>query len=155
MHARFILKDAFHKKAKKEGYRARSAYKLEEMQQRFNLIRKGDRVLDLGAAPGSWLQLESALVGEAGLVVGLDILPLAPVGVSNVVIKQADVREVDVQGLLQEMGILAFDAATSDISPNLSGIRETDLARMRELYEAILRIVEAALKKGGNFVVKL
>jgi len=65
MHARYIVKDTFYKKAKKEGYRARSAYKLEEIQHRFTIIKKGDRVLDLGAAPGSWVQLESTLVALA------------------------------------------------------------------------------------------
>src|SRR5208337_3115898 len=109
MHARYIVKDTFYKKAKKDGYRARSAYKLEEIQQRFTIIRKGDRVLDLGAAPGSWVQLESALVGDGGLVVGLDILPIIPVPASNVVLKQADIREVDVQDLLREAEIPAFD----------------------------------------------
>jgi 23S rRNA (uridine2552-2'-O)-methyltransferase len=155
MHARYIVKDAFYKKAKKEGFRARSAYKLEEMQQRFALIKKGDKVLDLGAAPGSWLQLESALVGEAGLVVGLDILPAAPLGASNVVVKKADIRRVDVQALLLELGIPAFDAVTSDVAPNLSGLREVDLARMQDLHEAVLRIADIGLARGGNLVVKL
>ena len=94
MHARYVVKDTFYKKAKKEGFRARSAYKLEEMQQRFAVIKKGDRC-STWAAPGSWLQLESALVGTSGLVVGLDILPIAPVPASNVVLKRADIREVD------------------------------------------------------------
>ena len=155
MHARYIVKDAFYKKAKKEGFRARSAYKLEEMQQKFALIKKGDKVLDLGAAPGSWLQLESALVGEAGLVVGLDILPAAPLGASKVVVRKADIRRVDVQALLLELGIPAFDAVTSDVAPNLSGLREVDLARMRDLHEAVLRIADVGLARGGNLVVKL
>ncbi len=155
MHARYIVKDTFYKKAKKEGYRARSAYKLEEIQQRFSIIRKGDRVLDLGAAPGSWVQLESALVGDGGLVVGLDILPVAPVAASNVVLKKANIREVDVQALLREAEIPAFDVVASDIAPNLSGIREVDIARIHDLYLAVLRVVDEGLRKGGNFLIKL
>jgi 23S rRNA (uridine2552-2'-O)-methyltransferase len=156
MHARYIVKDSFYRKAKKEGYRARSAYKLEEIIQRYPaIIKKGDRVLDLGAAPGSWMQVESALVGETGLVVGLDILSMAPIASPNVVLKKADVREIDPAGLLREVGIPAFDVVTSDIAPNLSGIREVDDARINELYLAVLRVVEEGLRQGGNFLVKL
>ncbi len=152
---RYIVKDAFYKKAKNEGFRARSAYKLEEMQKKFGLIKKGDRVIDLGAAPGSWMQLESALVGESGLVVGLDILPAAPLKAANVVVKKADIAEVAVPALLKELNIPAFDVVASDIAPNLSGIREVDLARMEDLYHAVLRIVDEGLARGGNLVVKL
>jgi 23S rRNA (uridine2552-2'-O)-methyltransferase len=155
MHARYIVKDSFYKKAKKEGYRARSAYKLEEIQQRLAIIKKGDRVLDLGAAPGSWVQLESIFVGAGGLVVGLDILPITPVPASNVVLKKADIRGLDVQALLGEAQIPAFDVITSDIAPNLSGIREADIARIHELYEAVLRITDEGLRRGGNFLIKL
>ncbi len=155
MHARYVVKDTFYKKAKKDGYRARSAYKLEEIQQKFTLIKKGDRVLDLGAAPGSWVQLESVLVGPGGLVVGFDILPITPVPASNVVLKKADIREVDVQGLLRETGTPAFDVVTSDIAPNLSGIRDADIARIHELYLAVLRITDEALRRGGGFLIKL
>jgi len=152
---RRVVKDTFYEKAKKEGFRARSIYKLEEMQQRFTLIKKGDRVLDLGAAPGSWLQLESVLAGKSGLIVGLDILPVTPLRASNVVVKKADIREVDVQALLRETSIPAFDVVTSDIAPNLSGLREVDLARMHELYEAVLMIADVGLARGGNLLVKL
>ncbi len=155
MHARYTVKDTFYKKAKKEGYRARSAYKLEEIQQKFTIIKKGDRVLDLGAAPGSWVQLESVLVGDGGLVIAIDILPVAPIPASNVVLKQADIREVDVLDLLREAGIPAFDVVTSDIAPNLSGVREVDIARIHDLYLAVLGITDAALRRGGNFLIKL
>ena len=153
--ARFIVKDAFYRKAKKEGYRARSAYKLEEIQQRFRIVTKGDRVLDLGAAPGGWLQVESALTGEKGLALGVDILPIVPLSASNVILKIADIRETDVRELLAELAIPAFDVITSDIAPNLSGIKEVDNANIQDLYLAVLRIVKEGLRKGGNFVVKV
>lgn len=155
MHARYVVKDTFYKKAKREGYRARSAYKLEEIAQKFSLIRRGDKVLDLGAAPGSWVQVESALVGDEGLVVGLDILPMAPLPASNVRLKSADIREVGVAALLREAEIPAFDVITSDIAPNLSGVREVDAARIEALSLAVLALVEGALKKGGNFLIKV
>lgn len=154
MHARYVVKDRFYKKAKKEGYRARSAYKLEEIQARFRIIKTGDRVLDLGAAPGSWLQVESALTGETGLVVGIDVLPIAPLSSPNVVLKKADIREVDVPAFLHELGIPHFDVVTCDIAPNLSGIRDADNLRIGELYESVRAVVKAGLKPGGSFVFK-
>ena len=155
MHARYVIKDGFYKKAKKEGYRARSAYKLEEIDKKFSLVRKGDKVLDLGAAPGSWLQVESGLVGPPGLVVGLDILPMEPLPAPNVRIVRADIRDLDVTLLLRETGIQAFDVITCDIAPNLSGVKDVDAARVEALFLAVLGVVERGLKKGGNFLIKL
>jgi len=152
---RRVVKDSFYEKAKKEGFRARSVYKLEEIQQKFRLIKPGDRVLDLGAAPGSWLQAESAVVGSRGLVVGLDILPIPPLPAQNIVLRKGDIRSLDVGALLAELGLSAFDVVTSDIAPNLSGIREVDDAHVLDLYEAVVRVVTQGLKKGGNFVVKV
>ncbi len=152
---RFIVKDTFYKKAKDAGYRARSAYKLEEIQKKFRVMKKGDAVLDLGAAPGSWLQVESSTVGESGLVVGLDILPVKALSLPNVIVKQADIRDVDVTVLLAETARPAFDVITSDIAPNLSGIRDVDNANIYDLYRAVMDVVARGLKKGGNFVIKL
>jgi len=152
---RYVVKDTFYEKAKKEGFRARSVYKLEEIQQRFRLIKAGDRVLDLGAAPGSWLQAESSLVGGNGLVVGLDILPIAPLKGDNIVYKRADITTLDVGDLLKELHLPSFDVITSDVAPNLSGIREVDQAHMLDLYLAVKRMVREGLKKGGNFAIKV
>ncbi len=152
---RFVVKDSFYNKAKKEGFRARSAYKLDEIQQRFRLIKRGDAILDLGAAPGSWLQVESALTGEKGLVVGIDILPVDPLPTPNVILRKSDIRELNVGELLVRTGISAFDVITSDIAPNLSGIKEVDDANVRDLFAAVLRVVKEGLKKQGNFLIKL
>ena len=155
MHARYIVKDTFYKKAKKEGYRARSAYKLEEMQQRFTIIKKGDRVLDLGAAPGSWVQLESALVGASRP----GCRPRHPAHSTRTRL-QCSAEEGRYTGCrcagpAGEAEIPAFDVVTSDIAPNLSGIREVDIARIQELYSAVLRITDEGLRRGGNFLIKL
>jgi 23S rRNA (uridine2552-2'-O)-methyltransferase len=152
---RFIVKDSFYNKAKKEGFRARSAYKLGEIQERFRVIRKGDRVLDLGAAPGSWLQLEATLTGETGIVVGIDLLPISPMPAKHVVLRQGDIRDMEVNSFLPEYGIAVFDVITSDVAPSLSGIKEVDNANVRDLYFAVLKVVKEALRKGGNFVIKL
>jgi 23S rRNA (uridine2552-2'-O)-methyltransferase len=153
--ARFVVKDNFYKKAKKDGFRARSAYKLQEILEKYRLISKGDKVLDLGAAPGSWLQVESSTVGGSGVVVGIDILAIAPLAAPNVRLKKMDIREMDFQALLTELGIPIFDVITSDIAPNLSGIADVDDANIAELYTIVLRVVKEGLRKGGSFLIKL
>jgi 23S rRNA (uridine2552-2'-O)-methyltransferase len=152
---RYVVKDTFYKKAKKEGYRARSAYKLEEVQQKFRIIRPRDKILDLGAAPGGWLQVESTLAGKEGLVVGIDILPVAPLQLANVVFRKEDIRELRVADFLAELAIPSFDVITSDIAPNLSGIKDVDYANIMDLYQAVLRVVKEGLRQGGNFLIKV
>ncbi|OPY02186.1 MAG: Ribosomal RNA large subunit methyltransferase E [Syntrophorhabdus sp. PtaB.Bin184] len=152
--ARFILKDPFYKKAKQEGFRARSAYKLKEIEDRFHLLHKGDVVLDLGCSPGSFLQVLSGMVGEKGTVIGIDILPTPPLSLKNITTIQADIRETDVPGLLSRFSIANVDTVTCDIAPNLSGIREVDDAHIEEIFICVLKVVDEALKPGGHFVIK-
>jgi 23S rRNA (uridine2552-2'-O)-methyltransferase len=152
--SKYVLKDTFFKKAKEEGYRARSAYKLKDIQNKFHLIKKGDKVLDLGCSPGSFLQVISDIVGYKGEVLGIDILPLAPLPKSNVSTIIRDIREIDIKELLNELSLQYFDVVTCDIAPNLSGIREVDEKNITELYEAIKNIVLDGLKTGGKFLLK-
>ena len=152
--ARFILKDPFYKKAKQEGFRARSAYKLKEIEDRFHLVQKGDTVLDLGCAPGSFLQVLSGMVGERGTVIGIDILPTPPLSLKNITAIEADIRQADVPGLLSRLSLAAVDTVTCDIAPNLSGIREVDDAHIEELFTCVLKVVDEALKPGGHFIIK-
>jgi len=152
--ARFILKDPFYKKAKQEGFRARSAYKLKEIEDRFHLVHKGDAVLDLGCSPGSFLQVLSVMVGEKGTVIGIDILPTPPLPLKNVTAIEADIRETNVPGLLSRLSLTAVDSVTCDIAPNLSGIREVDDAHIEELFTCVLKVVDEALKPGGHFIIK-
>ncbi len=152
--ARFILKDPFYKKAKQEGFRARSAYKLKEIEDRFHLVRKGNTVLDLGCSPGSFLQVLAGMVGEKGTVIGIDILPTPPLPLTNVTTVEADIRETDVLDLLKRFSLSAVDAVTCDIAPNLSGIRDVDDARIEELFASVLKVVDEALKPGGHFIIK-
>jgi 23S rRNA (uridine2552-2'-O)-methyltransferase len=151
---RFVVKDPFYEKAKKEGYRARSAYKLMEIQKRFQTIKSGDKVLDLGAAPGGWLQVIAKETGGKGLVVGIDLIPVASLNLGNVITFAADIRTIATKELLTQMAITAFDVVTCDIAPNLSGIKDVDDARIAELYDSVLRIVREGLKRGGGFVLK-
>jgi 23S rRNA (uridine2552-2'-O)-methyltransferase len=151
---RFEVKDTFYKKAKQEGFRARSAYKLQEIEQKYHVIRQGDKVLDLGCAPGSWLQVLSGLVGEQGLVRGIDLMPVSPLPRKNVAAAVADIRTLNVEELLAGLPIPSFDVITCDIAPNLSGIRDVDNGNIAELFTAVRAVVRKALKKGGGFIFK-
>jgi 23S rRNA (uridine2552-2'-O)-methyltransferase len=149
---RSTRRDRFHQKAKREGFLARAVYKLEELDTKFELLHAGDRVLDLGCAPGSWLQYARQRVGDAGALVGLDRGPLAkpPPGARIVV---GDVLTIDVADLRGELP--AFDVVLSDMAPDTSGIRHLDQARSEVLFERALEIACAVLAPGGNFVGKL
>jgi 23S rRNA (uridine2552-2'-O)-methyltransferase len=151
---RFVVKDTFYNKAKQEGFRARSAYKLQEIQQKYRLVKQGDKVLDLGCAPGSWLQVLSGLIGEKGFVKGIDLLPVSPLSQKNVAITMADIRILHVEELLAGLSISSFDVITCDIAPNLSGIRDVDNANIAELFAAVRAVVKEALKKDGIFIFK-
>ena len=151
---RFVPKDTFFKKAKQEGYRARSAYKLKEALDKFHIIKKGDRVLDIGCAPGSFIQVISRIIGQEGLVIGIDILPMQPFPSCQVKIITQDIRELDTRDLLEAYSLKHFDVITCDIAPNLTGIRDVDSKNIEELYHAVYKIMQEGLKKGGNAILK-
>jgi 23S rRNA (uridine2552-2'-O)-methyltransferase len=144
--------DRFHQKAKKQGFLARAVYKLEEIDGKFGLFAPGQRVLDLGCAPGSWLQYARTRVGERGVLVGLDRGPLRG-DVAGARIVVGDVLTIDPKELLGELP--AFDVVLSDMAPDTSGIRSLDQARSEALFERALEIATAVLAPGGNFVGKL
>lgn len=158
------LHDRFFKQAKEEGYAARSAYKLKEIQERRRIIRKGDRVLDLGCSPGSWLQVASELVGPKGRVVGIDLKPVAigQTAHANVHAVVADAFQTDSRALLAmlngegEAGTL-FDVVLSDMAPSTEGGAggTTDHFRSVDLCRRVLELVPAVLKPGGHCVMKV
>jgi 23S rRNA (uridine2552-2'-O)-methyltransferase len=152
--SKFILRDRYFQKAKQDGYRARSAFKLKEIQTKFNPIKRGDKVLDLGCAPGSFLQVLVEIIGPQGMVVGIDILPLKALPQKNIFTIQGDIRETDVADLCVQHAPSGFNVITCDISPNLSGIREVDDKNMGELYDSVRDFITKGLKAGGNFVLK-
>lgn len=146
-------RDRFFKKARKEGLRARSAYKLEEIQRRFHVLRRGARVLDLGAAPGGWCQIAAREVGPGGSVLGIDLEPIPPIaGVRTWV---ADAFAPELLERLRAEGGAPFDAVLSDLAPKTSGIRGTDEARSLELAGRALGLSMEVLKTTGSFVVKV
>jgi 23S rRNA (uridine2552-2'-O)-methyltransferase len=144
--------DIFHRRAKQEGFAARSVFKLEEINHKYRLLRRGARVLDLGCRPGSWLQYSAGVVGAEGALVGVDRTPLdKPVLGARIVV--ADVFAVgfdEVKGELE-----GFDVVLSDMAPDTSGVRSLDQARSESLFERALEIAELTLVKGGHFVGKL
>jgi 23S rRNA (uridine2552-2'-O)-methyltransferase len=144
--------DVFHRRAKQTGFRARSVFKLDEIDQKHHLFRHGARVLDLGCRPGSWLQYARTKVGPNAPLVGCDRTPLdAPLpGVREVV---GDVFTLPPKAFLGELA--AFDVVLSDMAPDTSGVRSMDQARSEALFERALEIAEAVLAPGGHFVGKL
>lgn len=146
-------KDHYTRRAHASGYHARSVYKLDELQKKFRLVRPGGRVLDLGAAPGSWSQRLLEIVGTAGLVVACDLTPLEISGPENLISLQGDftdqktISEIDAHG--------PYDAVVSDAAPATTGNRTVDTARSEALVESALAIAESVLRHGGSLAVKL
>jgi 23S rRNA (uridine2552-2'-O)-methyltransferase len=148
-------KDAFYRRARAAGYRARSAYKLAELDDRFHLLRRGDFVVDLGAWPGGWLQVIAERIGQQGRVVAVDLAEIPPLGTPNVVLVTGDVRDPAIgQSVLDLLGRRG-DVVVSDLSPKLTGIRATDDARFDELARTTVELLPAVLRPGGRFLTKL
>jgi len=148
-------KDAFHQRAKREGFRSRAAYKLDELQREHRLLRSGDRVVDLGCWPGGWMQVACAIVGPSGRVVGIDQAALDPLPFENAIALQGDLADPSAaQRLLDALGGRA-DVVLSDAAPKLTGVRATDRAREEALLEAIETLVPQLLRRGGSLVAKL
>ena len=147
-------RDHWRREAKSKGYRARSAYKLKQIQERFNLIRDGDSVLDIGCHPGGWTQVAVELAGEAGFVVGVDILATSPIGGAELLIGDiTDQETIDaVSGIVPGDGL---NAVISDISPGLTGRYDTDQAISLDLSTMALDLAATMLMPGGCFVTKV
>lgn len=147
-------KDHYYHKAKEENYAARSIYKLEEINQKFKIIKHGMNVLDLGAAPGSWSQYLSQEVGEQGHVLGIDLISVG-LTLPNATFIHADLRDINLESIIQEHGIKPmFDGVFSDMAPKTTGIRVTDQARSTELCELALEVAQKFLKLKGCLVIK-
>ena len=152
--AKYVPRDHYFQKAKREGYAARSVYKLEEIDRRLRLLRPGDRVLDLGCRPGSWLQYALRAVGPHGAVVGIDRdrLDSPPAG-PCVRVMEGDIYTTSDAELLGPLR--AFDVVLSDMAPDTTGVRATDQARSAALFEEALARAERLLAPGGAFVGKI
>jgi 23S rRNA (uridine2552-2'-O)-methyltransferase len=148
-------RDYYYRKAKEEKYRSRAAYKLFQAVQKYQFIKKGDIVVDLGAAPGGWTQAARKIVGTEGFVLGVDLKPIELFPEKNVRTIIGDITEPETVKQIQEMLPKKADAVISDVSPNISGIWELDHARQIDLAQRALEIALETLKPGGNFFVKV
>ena len=146
-------RDRFFQKAKRDQYRARSAYKLLEINRRLSLMKPGDAIADLGAAPGSWSQVAAGVVGPKGRVVAVDLTAIQPL--KGVVTLQADICDPATADLMRTaLGRLA-DAVISDVSPQISGNRIADHVRSIELAECSLKMALGLSRPGAGFAVKV
>lgn len=145
--------DPYFQRAKQEGYRARSAYKLQQIQEKFGVLRRGQVVLDLGAAPGSWSQVAAQIVGGAGRVIAVDLQAIEPI--PGVMALQGDLTASEVQARIVAAAGGPVDVVLSDAAPNVSGIHLRDHVLSVELVRAALALARRVLKPGGHFVAKV
>ncbi len=153
MHER--RNDHYHQRAKEEGYRSRASYKLKQIHNRFGVFDDVRYVLDLGAAPGGWLQVAAEHVAEDGLVVGVDLDEIEPLGMPNVVTLVGDMRDPEVQEAVIGLFDGKADVVLSDMAPDVIGDWSVDQYRQIDLARIALRVADRLLKPDGWFVVKI
>jgi 23S rRNA (uridine2552-2'-O)-methyltransferase len=146
-------RDQYRRLAKDKGYRARSAYKLLQINSSYNILRKGDKVVDLGCAPGGWLQVAIKEVGLSGKVVGLDLKPVAPV--IGATILQGSIEDANILSKIAEILGCKADVVLSDLAPNVSGVWDIDHARQLSLSTIAFRFAQQMLRVGGSAVFKV
>ncbi|GEJ58768.1 SAM-dependent methyltransferase [Anaeromyxobacter diazotrophicus] len=148
-------KDFYYRKAKAEGLRARSAFKIDEIVKRHRLLAPGQAVLDLGAAPGGFLQVLADAVGEKGVAIGVDLEPIRNLGKRWVKTAVVDLLAPDALDRIRALHPGLFDLVASDMAPKTIGVKVTDEARSLELCRMALGIARETLRPGGAFVTKV
>ena len=147
-------RDPWRRDAKSKGYRARSAYKLKQIQDKFGLLRNGDSVLDIGCHPGGWTQVAIEEVGENGIVIGVDLLVTSPIG--GAIVMVGDITEEStIEEVVSHLGKRKLNAVISDISPRLTGRYDTDQTISLELSTMALDVADELLVPGGCFITKV
>ena len=147
-------KEHFYKEAKRVGYRARSAFKLQQIQVRFHCVPKDGIIIDLGAAPGGWSQVAKEFVGEHGTVIGVDISSIQPL--EGIQFLQGDLTKPEtIEHIKELMNGRQADTVLSDMSPDISGCYSVDQARSAWLCECALGVVDQVLRPGGCFICKI
>ena len=145
--------DEYVKRARAEGYRSRAAYKLLEIKEKFGILKSGQCVVDLGAAPGGWSQVAQKAVGASGRVVALDILPMEEIAAVTFIL--GDFTETGpFEALLAEIAEMPVDLVISDMAPNLSGMKQVDQPAAAYFVELAIELSEQVLKPGGSLVCK-
>ena len=149
------VQDHYFHKAKDEGFAARSIYKLKEIDRKRRLLRPGMRALDLGCAPGSWLQYAAGRVGPSGRVVGVDLHVVTAKLPPQVRVLTGDVFSLSPQDLMDESGGTLFDVVLSDMAPKTTGVKQADAARSADLARRVLALARETLKPGGACLTKV
>ncbi len=148
-------KDYFYLKAKEEDYRSRASYKLLQASRKYHFIKPRDIVVDLGAAPGGWLQAARKIVGAKGFVLGIDLVQIKPIEYPNVFTIVGDITEPEIVDRIRAILPRKADVVISDVSPHVSGIWEVDHARQIDLANSSIHIARSVLREDGNFFVKI
>ena len=151
---RLRKRDYYYRKAKEEKLRSRAAYKLLQVVERYGFLKRGNVVLDLGAAPGGWLQVASKIVGRPGFVLGVDLKSIEPIASPNVSTLLGDITDAATQAAIEQILPDKPDAVISDVSPNIAGVWEVDHARQIDLARESMRIALRLLKEDGSFFAK-
>lgn len=152
----YQVQDKYFHLAKEKGYRARSAFKLLDVQQKFRLLKPGQVLVDLGAAPGSFLQVIAEIVGAKGKVLGIDLQDIEPFDAANVQTIRGDIMETEgMLKLFEATGFNRVDVLTSDLAPKTSGIKDVDQGLSVELTDQAFFLATKILKPGGHFVGKV
>ncbi len=148
-------RDYYYRKAKEEKFRSRAAYKLLQTVQKYKFMKRGDVVVDLGAAPGGWIQAARKIVGEEGFILGVDVKPIEPFEEENIITIVADITDPKTIETIRNLLPRPADVVISDVSPKISGIWEVDHARQIDLALSSMKIACGVLKPRGNFFVKV
>ncbi|MBN2706820.1 MAG: RlmE family RNA methyltransferase [Deltaproteobacteria bacterium] len=151
----FNRKDSYYQKAKREGKRSRANYKIEELDQRFRVFKKGQKILELGAAPGGWMEYIADRIGPAGTILGLDLLPIAELPSPPCQTLIADITAPETGPRIDALVPDCFSGAVSDLAPNLTGIRSTDQANSLDILRKALNLVKPRLLQNGFFICKV
>jgi len=148
-------KDPYYKRAKGENYRSRASYKLMQLNKKYKIIKKGNAVLDLGAAPGGWSQVAIEKVEDEGIIVGVDLRKIKPFPDENYHFLRGDFTDDEVQYEIIEKLDGVADVIISDLSPSLSGIKDVDHLRSIDLAESVIKLSEEILATNGNLLIKV
>jgi len=151
----FNRKDSYYKQAKREGKRSRAIYKIEEIDQRFRVFKRGQKILEFGAAPGGWMEYIAQRVSTSGHVLGLDLLTISELQSPPCQTLVADILAPDTGTRIDALVSPPFDGVVSDLAPNLTGIKATDQANSIAMLEAATKLGLERLKKGGFLICKV
>ena len=146
-------KDQFRRLARDQGYRSRSAFKLKQINESYRILNKGHCVVDIGCAPGGWLQIALSKVGHTGKVIGIDVKKMEPLTEAFVI--QGNIEDEDTINSILNISNSNVDVVLSDLSPNVSGNWDLDHARQIDLTRSALKLTDKILKKGGKVVLKV